>query len=66
MASGNRLSIEALEERIAPGAIGNPPVSSAPEVPAGARPQPNPGGAHGNPSTSATPEVPAGRNPQPR
>jgi hypothetical protein len=36
------LEVEELEERIAPGAIGNPGTSQAPQVPAGNRPNPNP------------------------
>ncbi len=64
------LGIEELEQRIAPGVVGNPSQSANPEVPAGNNPQPNgnPGGGNppgGNPSGSATPEVPAGANPQP-
>jgi len=36
------LEVEELEERIAPGAIGNPGTSMAPQVPAWNRPNPNP------------------------
>jgi hypothetical protein len=46
------LEVEELEERIAPGVVGNP-------VPNGANPQPSGGGGHNNP-------VPNGANPQPR
>jgi hypothetical protein len=35
-----RLEIEELEQRIAPGVVGNPPQSANPEIPAGANPQP--------------------------